>query len=68
MGTVAPAAVPVLGSKLARKPGKLGIAIFGLALIVGFVYAAANLLSDLSTFHPTSVYPFVLLGVALLIA
>ena len=68
MGTVAPAAVPVLESKLARKPGKLGIAIFGLALIVGFVYAAANLLSDLSTFHPTSVYPFVLLGVALLIA
>jgi inorganic phosphate transporter, PiT family len=68
MGTVAPAAVPVWESKLARKPGKLGIAIFGLALIVGFVYAAANLLSDLSTFHPTSVYPFVLLGVALLIA
>src|SRR6516225_9152943 len=68
MGTVAPPAVPVWESKLARKPGKLGIAIFGLALIVGFVYAAANLLSDLSTFHPTSVYPFVLLGVALLIA
>src|SRR6516225_7421218 len=68
MGTVAPPAVPVWESKLARKPGKLGIAIFGLALIVGFIYAAVHLASDLSTVHPRSIYPFVLLGVALLIA
>jgi len=44
------------------------MAIFGLALIIGFVYAAAHLVSDLSSVHPTSLYPFVLLGVALLVA
>jgi len=64
----AAAPVPVLEAKLARRPGKIGIAIFGVALIVGFIYAIAHLLSDLSTVHPTSLYPFVLLGVALLIA
>jgi inorganic phosphate transporter, PiT family len=64
----APVRVPAVQSKLSREPGKFGMAIFGLALIVGFIFAIAHLLSDLSTFHPTSVYPFVLPGVALLIA
>ncbi|HEY1239366.1 MAG TPA: inorganic phosphate transporter [Bryobacteraceae bacterium] len=68
MATVATAAAPGLHTKLSRKPGKIGMAIFGLALIVGFIYATANLLSDLSTFHPSSLYPFVMLGIALLIA
>lgn len=64
----APATHVAVKEKLARKPGRLGMLIFGLALIVGFIYAASQLLSDLSEVHPTSVYPFVLLGVALLIA
>jgi inorganic phosphate transporter, PiT family len=66
---MATAAAPVtVQSKLARKPGKIGMAIFGVALIIGFVYAVSHLISDLSGVHPTSIYPFVLLGVALLIA
>lgn len=61
-------AATALESKLSKKPGKIGMALFGVALIIGFVYAGAHLLSDLSTVHAPSVYPFVLLGIALLIA
>ena len=64
----AAASASALDSKISRKPGAIGIAVFGVALIIGFVYAAAHLASDLSTVHPASIYPFVLLGVALLIA
>ena len=62
MGTVAPAAVPVWESKLARKPDKARNPDSWVTLISGFVYPTTNLLSDLSVFHPTSLYPFVLLG------
>jgi len=68
MGTVASATVPVWESKLARKPDKARNPDSWVTLISGFVYPTTNLLSDLSVFHPTSVYPFVLLRVALLIA
>jgi PiT family inorganic phosphate transporter len=64
----APAASPIVHTKLARTPGKIGIAIFGVALLIGFFYAAAHLMSDLGSVHPTSVFPFLLLGIALLIA
>jgi PiT family inorganic phosphate transporter len=74
MATAAPASAPVsahaqaVNSKLAKKPPALGIVIFGLAMLVGLIYAVTHILSDLSGVHPTSVYPFVLLGVALFIA
>jgi PiT family inorganic phosphate transporter len=64
----AAASATALDSKISRRPGVIGIAVFGVALVIGFIYAAAHLVSDLSTVHPTSIYPFVLLGVALLIA
>lgn len=54
--------------KLSRSPGKIGVAIFGVALTIGFVYAGAHLISDLSTVHSPTIFPFVLLGVALLVA
>ena len=65
---MATAAAPAVQTKLARKPGKIGIAIFGIALLTGFIYAAIHLATDLSTVHSTSIYPFFLLGFALLIA
>ena len=70
MAAAAPATATTTGvqSKLSRKPGKLGMIIFGIALVIGFGYAGQHLLSDLATVHPTSLYPFLLLGVALLIA
>jgi inorganic phosphate transporter, PiT family len=55
-------------AKLNKSPGKIGTAIFLVVLAIGFVYAAAHLISDLSTVHSPSIYPFVLLGVALLVA
>jgi inorganic phosphate transporter, PiT family len=71
MATAAPLpapGTPAVHAKLNQKPAKIGMAIFAVALVVGFVYATANLVSDISAAHPTSVYPFVLLGFALLIA
>jgi PiT family inorganic phosphate transporter len=44
------------------------MAIFGIALTVGIGYAGSQLLSDLSDVHPTSAMPFILLGIALLVA
>jgi inorganic phosphate transporter, PiT family len=57
-----------LEAKLEKGPGRVGMLIFGVALLVGLIYAATHLLSDLSTVHGTSALPFVLLGIALLTA
>jgi PiT family inorganic phosphate transporter len=57
-----------LHAKMAGGPGKVGFAIFGIALVVGLGYAGSQLLSDLANVHPTSAMPFILLGIALLVA
>ena len=59
---------PTLEAKLGRNPGKLGMIAFGLVLLVGVVYSGFHLLSDLSTVHSGSFLPYVLLGIALLVA
>jgi PiT family inorganic phosphate transporter len=58
----------VLESKLSRSPGKIGMIVFGIVLIIGFAYAGSHLLGDLSTMHSESALPYVLLGIALLVA
>src|SRR5579863_10104160 len=58
----------VLDQKIGAGPGKIGMLVFGVALVIGLIYAGGHLLSDLSQMHTTSVGPYVLLGVALLIA
>ncbi len=63
-----PVVVPALEAKLGKGPGKKGVLVFVLVLIVGVVYAGSHLLSDLSGVHNTSIMPYVLLGVALLVA
>ena len=65
---MATATAPLLDSKLSKGPGKIGIFIFGIALLVGGLYAGSHLSSDLSTVHSGSVLPFLLLGLALLVA
>jgi PiT family inorganic phosphate transporter len=55
-------------AKLAGGPGKIGMAVFAIALIVGIGYAGTQLVTDLANIHPTSIFPFVLLGIALLVA
>jgi inorganic phosphate transporter, PiT family len=63
-----PVAVPAVHEKLHKRPGKAGILIFGVVLILGVVYAGSHLISDLSGMHSGSVLPFLLLGLALLVA
>src|SRR6516225_8773105 len=75
MATV-PAPVPIapvpatqgVHEKLSRSPGKIGTAIFAVVLIIGFIYAAAHLVHDLAEVRLGSVYPYVLLAVALFVA
>ena len=66
MAAAAPA--PALEQKMSRNPGKIGIAVFGVALIVGLIYTIVSLARDLQVERGTSIYPYVLLGVALLVA
>jgi inorganic phosphate transporter, PiT family len=54
--------------KLSKSPGSLGMAIFALVLVIGLGYIALQLASDLSAVRSPSVYPFLLLGIALLVA
>src|SRR6202789_2562886 len=69
-------ATPVItppGSMLDEKlknssPGKIGGIVFGILLVGGLIYIGIKLASDLSIVHSASVFPFILLGLALLIA
>jgi len=61
-------ATPVLEAKLNRSPGKIGMVGFGVVLLVGIIYSAFHLLTDLSTVHSVTVMPYILLGIALLVA
>ena len=62
------ATASVLDQKLSRSPGKLGMLIFGVVLVIGVAYAGSSLLHDLSTVHSESFLPYLLLGIALLVA
>jgi len=57
-----------LDEKLKGGPGRLGMGIFAAALAIGTGYAGFHLLADLSEVHTKSIFPFVLLGIALLVA
>jgi PiT family inorganic phosphate transporter len=65
MSTVA---APALQAKLSKSPGKIGMLAFGVVLLIGVCYSAYHLLSDLSTVHSGSILPYLLLGLALLVA
>ena len=62
------AAPSAVHAKLSKGPGKIGSAIFAGVLVIGFVYAGYHLISDLSVVHSPSIFPYFLLGVALLVA
>jgi PiT family inorganic phosphate transporter len=52
----------------AQRPSRLATGIFIAAVLGGLAYAASQLIADLSGVHSTTVFPFVILGVALVIA
>ena len=59
----------LLDQKLAKsKPGKWGMILFGVMLVAGLFYIAKALSNDLSVVHQASIYPYILLGIALFIA
>ena len=68
MAAAAPAPSPAVHEKLAKSPAKIGMVVFGAALVVGLIYTVISLAKDLQVERGTSVYPYVLLGVALLVA
>jgi inorganic phosphate transporter, PiT family len=63
-----PVAVHSLDAKLGKGPGKIGVLAFVAVLIVGVVYAGSSLARDLNGVHNNSILPYVLLGIALLVA
>jgi inorganic phosphate transporter, PiT family len=62
------AASPALSEKLNRGPGRTGMLVFGLVLLGGVSYVGYQLATDLSRVKATSIFPFLLLGLALLVA
>jgi len=59
----------LLDQKLAKSSaGKWGGVVFIVMLVGGLIYIGSKLASDLSIVHSPSVFPFVLLGLALFIA
>ena len=59
----------LLDKKLKDSPAaKWGGIVFGVMLVGGLIYIGTHLGSDLSAVHSASVLPFVLLGIALMIA
>ncbi|MGA1982295.1 MAG: inorganic phosphate transporter [Acidobacteriaceae bacterium] len=59
----------LLEEKLRKSsPGKAGMIVFGLMLAGGLGYITSQLWGDLSVVHNASVFPYLLLGLALLIA
>ncbi len=71
-----PAATPpsaltpsLLDEKMSKSSvGKWGGIIFALMLVAGLIYIATQLGADLSIVHNASIFPYILLGIALLIA
>jgi len=54
--------------KIAKGPGKIGTVVFVAVLIVGIGYIGWNLSRDLASMRVGSAMPYILLGVALLVA
>src|SRR5271169_1721173 len=58
----------VMESKLSRGPSRIGTLIFGLVLIAGLIFIGTSISHDLADITLGSAWPYVLLGIALLVA
>ena len=63
-----PAGTSLLDKKLKKGPGLVGGLIFGAVILGGLGYCGFNIVSDMGHVQVVSVWPYVLLAVALLIA
>jgi PiT family inorganic phosphate transporter len=57
-----------LHEKMSKGPGKIGMLIFGGVLIAGLIHIGTSIARDLSGVRLSSAWPYVLLGIALLVA
>jgi len=64
----APPATSALHEKFAKGPGLIGTLIFALVAIGAVGYIGWNLVRDLAEMRTGSALPYILLGVALLVA
>jgi len=69
MGTATLPEPSLLEEKLKKSsPGKAGMIVFALMVVGGLSYIVSQLWGDLSLVHNPSIFPYLLLGLALLIA
>ena len=54
--------------RISKTPGRVAVGIFGLSIVVGIIYAGTKLGSDLAQTHYSTIWPYLLLGLALVIA
>ena len=67
--TEAPRVSPLDAANMAAGPAaKIGMGIFGVVLVIGMIYIGRELIGDLSEVHAVSMMPYLLLGLALLVA
>jgi PiT family inorganic phosphate transporter len=57
-----------VSAKLSKNPGRIGLLGFFVVLVIGLIYAASQLIRDLAVVHSPTVFPYVVLGIALLVA
>jgi inorganic phosphate transporter, PiT family len=58
----------VLRDKLNRGPSRLGTLIFGIVLLAGLIFIGTSIARDLGNVELGSAWPYILLGIALLVA
>jgi PiT family inorganic phosphate transporter len=63
-----PSTTHVIRAKLNRRPSRIGTLIFGLVLIGGLIFIGTSISHDLEGVTLGSSWPYILLGIALLVA
>jgi PiT family inorganic phosphate transporter len=66
--SIAPPSKHSVHDKLAKRPSKAGLLIFGLVLVGGLIFIGSSIAKDLSGTEILATWPYVLLGIALLTA
>jgi PiT family inorganic phosphate transporter len=66
--TTAPPPASAVHEKFAKGPGAIGMLVFGIVAIGAVIYIGWNLARDLAEMRTGSALPYILLGVALLVA
>lgn len=68
MATATSPASAVIQEKLSRGPSRIGTLIFGVVLVAGLIFIGTSISRDLANIRLGSWWPYVMLGLALLVA